>query len=34
VLTEDDNTPARALYAATGGREESGFTMFDYGLEP
>jgi ribosomal protein S18 acetylase RimI-like enzyme len=34
VLTEDDNVPARALYAATGGREESGFTMFDYGLEP
>ena len=34
VLTEDDNVPARALYAATGGREEPGFTMFDYGLEP
>jgi ribosomal protein S18 acetylase RimI-like enzyme len=34
VLTEDDNTPARALYAATGGREETGFTMFDYDLEP
>ena len=34
VLTEDDNTPARALYAATGGREESGFTMFDYDLGP
>ena len=34
VLTEDDNVPARALYAATGGREERGFTMFDYGLEP
>jgi ribosomal protein S18 acetylase RimI-like enzyme len=34
VLTEDDNTPARALYAATGGREEIGFTMFDYDLEP
>ena len=33
VLTEDDNVPARALYAATGGREETGFTMFDYGLE-
>ena len=32
VLTEDDNAPARALYAATGGREESGFTMFDYRL--
>ena len=34
VLTEDDNTPARALYAATGGREETGFTMFTYSLEP
>ena len=34
VLTEDDNVPARALYAATGGREELGITMFDYGLEP
>src|SRR5918995_6138851 len=34
VLTEEDNALARALYAATGGREESGFTMFDYGLEP
>ena len=34
VMTEDDNIPARALYAATGGREETGFTMFDYGLEP
>jgi ribosomal protein S18 acetylase RimI-like enzyme len=34
VLTENDNTPARALYAATGGREESGFTMFDYGPGP
>ena len=34
VLTEDDNAPARALYAATGGREETGLTMFDYGLEP
>ena len=34
VLTEDDNAPARALYAATGGREESGLTMFEYGLEP
>jgi ribosomal protein S18 acetylase RimI-like enzyme len=34
VLTEDDNVPARALYAATGGREETGFTMFVYGLEP
>jgi ribosomal protein S18 acetylase RimI-like enzyme len=34
VLTEDDNAPARALYAATGGREENGLTMFTYGLEP
>jgi ribosomal protein S18 acetylase RimI-like enzyme len=34
VLTEDDNVPARALYAATGGREETGLTMFVYGLEP
>jgi hypothetical protein len=33
VLTEDDNTPARALYAATGGREVTGLTMFTYGLE-
>ena len=32
VLTEDENTPARALYSATGGREESGITMFDYRL--
>ena len=32
VLTEDDNAPARALYAATGGREETGFTMFDYSV--
>ncbi len=31
-MTEDDNAPARALYAATGGREEQGFTMFDYRL--
>ena len=30
VLTEEDNAPARALYAATGGREESDLTMFDY----
>lgn len=30
VLTEDDNAPARALYAATGGREETGLTMFEY----
>ena len=34
VLTEDDNAPARALYAATGGHEETGLVMFDYGLEP
>ena len=34
VMTEEDNAPARALYAATGGREEPGFTMFDYGLGP
>jgi ribosomal protein S18 acetylase RimI-like enzyme len=34
VLTEDDNVPARALYAATGGREETGLTIFVYGLEP
>ncbi len=34
VLTEDDNAPARALYAATGGREETGLVMFDYGLKP
>jgi ribosomal protein S18 acetylase RimI-like enzyme len=33
VITEDDNAPARALYTATGGREETGFTMFDYSLE-
>ena len=33
VLTEDDNAPARALYAATGGQDESGLTMFTYGLE-
>ncbi|MBW3634431.1 MAG: GNAT family N-acetyltransferase [Chloroflexi bacterium] len=34
VMTEDDNVPARALYTTTGGREEPGFTMFDYGLGP
>ena len=34
VLTEDDNAPARTLYAATGGREETGLVMFDYGLKP
>jgi ribosomal protein S18 acetylase RimI-like enzyme len=34
ALTENDNAPARALYAATGGREETGLTMFEYGLEP
>jgi ribosomal protein S18 acetylase RimI-like enzyme len=33
VMTEDDNAPARALYTATGGRAETGFTMFDYDLE-
>ena len=33
VLTEEDNVPARALYAATGGREELGIAMFDYALE-
>ena len=32
VMTEEDNAPARALYAAAGGAEESGFTMFDYDL--
>ena len=30
VLTEEDNAPARALYAATGGNEEPGITMFSY----
>jgi GNAT superfamily N-acetyltransferase len=34
VLTEDDNVPALALYAATGGREERGLTMFTYDLGP
>jgi ribosomal protein S18 acetylase RimI-like enzyme len=34
ALTENDNAPARALYAATDGREETGLTMFEYGLEP
>ena len=34
VMTEDDNAPARALYVATGGREETGLTMFDYDLGP
>jgi ribosomal protein S18 acetylase RimI-like enzyme len=33
VLTEDDNVPARALYTATGGREEFDVTMFEYALE-
>ena len=32
VLTEEDNAPARALYAATGGREEPGITIFEYRL--
>lgn len=30
VLTEEENGPARALYASAGGREERGFAMFDY----
>src|SRR5215204_3519661 len=34
VLTEDDNAPALALYAATGSREERGLTMFTYDLGP
>jgi ribosomal protein S18 acetylase RimI-like enzyme len=34
VLTEDDNVPARALYTATGGREELGLAMFTYDLGP
>jgi ribosomal protein S18 acetylase RimI-like enzyme len=33
VLTEDNNTPARALYVATGGRMETGLTMFEYRVE-
>jgi ribosomal protein S18 acetylase RimI-like enzyme len=33
VLTEDDNVPARALYTATGGREDLDVTMFEYALE-
>jgi GNAT superfamily N-acetyltransferase len=32
VLTEKGNTPARALYTSTGGREEHDLTMFDYCL--
>ena len=32
VLTEEDNAPARALYAATGGREQLGVAMFEYDL--
>jgi GNAT superfamily N-acetyltransferase len=32
VLTEEGNAPARALYAAAGGREEHDLTMFDYCL--
>ena len=32
VLTEDDNAPARGLYAATGGREAPDLTMFEYQL--
>ena len=34
VLTEDDNAPARALYATTGGREQTNMTMFEYRVEP
>lgn len=34
VLTEDDNAPARALYATTGGREQTDMTMFEYRVEP
>ncbi len=34
VLTEEDNAPARALYAATGGEEEPALTMFDYPTGP
>jgi ribosomal protein S18 acetylase RimI-like enzyme len=30
VLTEDDNAPARAIYAATGGAETTGVVMFDW----
>ena len=33
VLTEDDNAPARALYATTGGREQTDMTMFEYRVE-
>jgi len=32
VLTEEENTAARALYTATGGHAEPGITMFDYRL--
>jgi GNAT superfamily N-acetyltransferase len=32
VLTEEGNAPARALYTATGGREEYDLAMFDYCL--
>lgn len=32
VLTEEDNAPARALYAATGGREQPGVAMFEFDL--
>ena len=34
VLTENDNAPARALYAATGGCEATSLTMFEYRVEP
>ena len=33
VLTDDANTPARALYSTTGGREQTGITMFEYWVE-
>jgi aminoglycoside 6'-N-acetyltransferase I len=33
VLTENDNAPARALYATTGGREQTGMTMFEYRMD-
>ncbi len=32
VPTEEDNAPARGLYAATGGREEAGITIYHYDL--
>ena len=33
VLTENDNSPARGLYSTTGGREQTGMTMFEYRVE-